>query len=110
MRKVIILTSALALLGAGSAMAQNFKVSDPNAGPDAYKEHQIKSAPVDRVVTSGIGQSQTGFSAAQGFGPSDASDLPAPRFQLDNAEPTVAPSSTQRIYNGYNASDAFEPS
>ncbi|WP_159585715.1 hypothetical protein [Chelativorans xinjiangense] len=112
MRKVILLTSALALLG-GSAMAQDFKVSNQNGGPDSYLEHQIKPASDDRIVTSGIGgQTRAGFSAAQGFGPSDDNDLPAPRFQLDNTVPAIAPSDVGnvRTYQGYNAADDFEPS
>ena len=111
MRKVVILASALALLGAGSAMAQNFKPSEPNSTPTSFRDRQV-TAPVDRsVVTSSVGKA--GFSAANGFGPSDDSNSPVPRFQLDEAERGFAPAAAtplKRTYTGYNASDAFGPS
>lgn len=76
MRKVIVLTSVLAL-GAGSALAQDFQVSDSDSAPTVYRNAPVN---VDRsVVTSSVGE--VGFSAAQGFGPSDENDNPTPRYQ-----------------------------
>lgn len=84
MRNLLILSSALVLLGIGSAAADNTHVSERNSAP----RHQVQTSDysqgnVDRsAVTSSITRGKAGFSAAQGFGTSDQSDLPAPRFQI----------------------------
>lgn len=104
--KVTILTSVLAILGAGNAAAfdaaQGFGFSDANDQP--IPRYQ-RTTPIDgQAVTSSVGSASksysystgairssdylagtgkmVGFSAAQGFGPSDENDLPAPRFQI----------------------------
>lgn len=109
MRKMLILASALSVLGAGGATAQDFRPSSQNDFPVARTQQYTAS--VDRgIVTSGIGTA--GVSAAQGFGPSDQNNLPAPRSQMQHgsAEREVTTSSTgadKRRYTGYNASDNF---
>ncbi|WP_163269547.1 hypothetical protein [Chelativorans alearense] len=101
MYKTIILSSLLGLLSVGNAAAfdaaSGFGPSDGNDQPTP--RFQVEG-PVDRsAVTSGVASTHrpygyaTGaamdlsggtpkFSAAQGFGPSDENDLPAPRFQI----------------------------
>lgn len=95
MRKVAILTSILAILGAGNAAAfdasRGFGPSDANDQPVP----RFQAAPqVDRMATASIGDANRsfgfpseprrpgGWSAAMGFGPSDANDRPVPRFQI----------------------------
>ncbi|MCT9000145.1 hypothetical protein [Chelativorans intermedius] len=94
MYKILVLTPVIAMLGLGNALAfdaaSGFGPSDANDEP--VPRFQLAD-PVDRsVVTAGIatrasrgaaaGIERTGrFSAAWGFGPSDANDEPVPRFQ-----------------------------
>lgn len=111
MRKILVLASVLSLLGAGSAMAQDFKVSSQNDFPVSRVQQHTGS--VDRgITTSGIGAT-AGFSAAQGFGPSNENDQPIPRFQTQNGygEHGIVTSSTgahaQKSYHGFNAADGF---
>ncbi len=97
MYKVVILTSVLAVLGAGNAAAVDaawgFGPSEANSEP--APRFQI-APPVDRmVVTDSVGSASrsygfpagngqtAGFSAAEGFGPSDENDEPTPRFQIE---------------------------
>ncbi|MCT8997257.1 hypothetical protein [Chelativorans intermedius] len=94
MNRIAILTSAIALLGAGNAFAfdaaSGFGPSD--AGDQPVPRFQTEAL-IDRsAVTASIGQAQgtvvrgpVGFSAAMGFGPSDADDQTAPRFQSRGA-------------------------
>ncbi|MCT7374169.1 hypothetical protein [Chelativorans salis] len=104
MYKTIILSSIFAVLSVGNAAAFDaawgFGPSDENDQP--IPRFQVGES-VDRsAVTSGVTNTResygyatgaamnlsegTGrtvkFSAAQGFGPSDEDDLPAPRFQI----------------------------
>lgn len=99
MRNLLILSSALVLLGVGSAAAaENIHVSEQNSAPrhrihttvqDHSRGHVARShvgrGHVDRgAVTSAVPSHGTaGFSAAWGFGTSDQSTLPAPRFQVE---------------------------
>ncbi|MCT7378009.1 hypothetical protein [Chelativorans salis] len=90
MHKIAVLTSALAMLGAGNAYAldaaSGFGPSDANDQPAPRFQ---MDAQIDRsTVTASIGNASAptirgsaGFSAAQGFGPSDANDQSVPRFQ-----------------------------
>lgn len=96
MRKIVMLTPILAMLGVGNAAAfdaaSGFGPSDENDQP--IPRFQI-ATPYDRsVVTSSVGSAggsfgystgtdtRVGFSAAQGFGPSNENDQPIPRFQF----------------------------
>ncbi|WP_159585717.1 hypothetical protein [Chelativorans xinjiangense] len=126
MYKIAVLTSALAMLGAGNAFAfdasRGFGPSDANDQPVPLFQMDNR---VDRsTVTAGIGGSSgstirgpVGFSAAQGFGPSDASDQPVPRFQMGNGvDRTVtagignSSGSTIRGPVGFSAAQGFGPS
>ncbi|UUP17803.1 hypothetical protein [Nitratireductor thuwali] len=84
MRKIFVVASALILAGVVGASAQDFHVSEPDSGPDAFVSQSAGAYSVDRsVTTSSVGATgNAGFSAAQGFGPSDQDNLPAPRFQI----------------------------
>lgn len=99
MHKAVILTSVLTMLGVGNAAAFDaswgFGPSEANSEP--APRYQIAPS-VDRtVVTDSIGSTSStsrsygfptgagravGFSAADGFGPSNENDEPTPRFQI----------------------------
>lgn len=93
--KTAILTSVLVILGAGNAIAldaaRGFGPSDQN---DQVAPRFQSADTIDRsVMTSSVGDGarslgfpvgagrSIGFSAAQGFGPSDQNDQPVPRYQ-----------------------------
>ncbi|UUP17802.1 hypothetical protein [Nitratireductor thuwali] len=84
MHKILIAAAALTLSGIVGASAQDFHVSEPDSGPDAFVTQPAGAYSVDRsVTTSSVGTAgNAGFSAAQGFGPSNQDDLPTPRFQI----------------------------
>ncbi|WP_163268898.1 hypothetical protein [Chelativorans alearense] len=96
MHKIVILTPVLTMLSVGNAAAFDaawgFWPSDANSQPIP----RLQTTPaLDRTgVTSSVGSASTslsfpvgaggpvGFSAAQGFGPSDENNEPTPRFQI----------------------------
>lgn len=101
MRKMLIVTSALFALGVGGAAAQDFRVSDPNAGPGAPRAGEIQPSS-GAIVTPRVHR----FSAADNFGPSSQND--APGTAADAADATVTASTgVVRKYNGFNAADTF---
>lgn len=105
MRKIIILGSVLTTLAIGSAAGGEaswmFAPSERNDLPASrarntapaeqmevspYPESARRSFGYSSNITGSTdalstGTGRVGFSAAQGFGPSDENDLPMPRFQ-----------------------------
>lgn len=80
MRNLIIATSVISILGLTAASAQDFRPSEPDSGPRDRMTVDVSA------ITSSVGAPRTprkpaGFSAAQGFGPSDQDNQPTPRFQ-----------------------------
>lgn len=105
MRKIVILGSVLAMLGVGSAAGSEatwfFAPSERNDPPPSRATviapvKQMQANPglgsvrgsfgystdiTGSINPSSGGAGRAGFSAARGFGPSDESDQPIPRFQ-----------------------------
>ncbi|MCT7377869.1 hypothetical protein [Chelativorans salis] len=92
MRKLLVLTSVLAILGAGNAFA--FDASNgfrPSEQSDLTAPSFEVANPVDRTVAANV-QSESGshaviarrvgWSAADGFGPTQRNDLTAPSFEI----------------------------
>lgn len=107
MRKFLILASALSVLAAGSASAQGFKVSNPNAAPgdlglQAVSTGAIAAAPLVQV----------GYNATDDFGPSSHSAAPKNRIagqeqKVVDREITTSSTNARKVYSGYNAADGF---
>ncbi|WP_163270401.1 hypothetical protein [Chelativorans alearense] len=88
MRKILLATSALALLGAGASYAQVFEPSnmDDEPVPDV-----VETQDVDTDFTTGAVESEplvpffpNQVDAADGFKPSDANDSPTPDIVQDD--------------------------
>lgn len=109
MRKFLILTSALSVLAAGSASAQVFKVSNPNAAPG-----ELGPVAIYIDETAGISPVQIGYNAADDFGPSGSNDAPknhvARQGLAVDQEIVTSSTGTHKVYTGYNAADDFEVS
>ena len=82
MRNIIVAVTLVAF-GVDRATPEEFRPSDADAAPYRFVQ-QEQPLSVDRqMVTTAIGRpDRAGFSAAQGFAPSDQNDRPTPRYQI----------------------------
>lgn len=79
----IVLAVTLIAFGVDSAMPEEFKPSNPNAAPDRLvQQYEPLSTDREMVTTAPSLRRPVGFSAAQGFAPSDSNDRPTPSYQI----------------------------
>ncbi|WP_159591467.1 hypothetical protein [Chelativorans xinjiangense] len=106
MRKFLILASAVSVLAAGSASAEGFKVSNPNAAPG-----DLGPVAIHTGEPAGASPVQIGYNAADDFGPSRSNATPKNRTahqeKVVDREIVTSSTGTQKVYTGYNASDDF---
>ncbi|PRD40459.1 hypothetical protein C5748_26815 [Phyllobacterium phragmitis] len=108
MRKFLILTSALSVLAAGNASAQDFRVSNPNAAPG-----DLGPVAVYTGETVSISPGRIGYNAADDFGRSSHNAAPKNRpaeRKVADREIVTSSTGTRKVYTGYNASDDFNVS
>jgi hypothetical protein len=119
MRKILLIASALAVLGAGSAavQAQSFQAanavqaSNPNQAPgDLGPQAVYTGEQSNRIIE------KRGYSAADDFRASSHNGAPVDRFAQQTAPANVdrtnvtAGIRTFNTGNGYSAADSFAPS
>ncbi|MCT7374905.1 hypothetical protein [Chelativorans salis] len=106
MRKFLVVASALSVLAAGSASAQGFKVSNPDAAPGDLGPVAIYTG-----ETAGASPVQIGYNAADDFGPSRSNATPkdrtAQQAKAVDQEIVTSSTGTHKVYTGYNAANGF---